>query len=132
MFISLSMVKHWNNGFPKLHYHHQRFVLEDIVCMPFREISPRNGSSSCTHSQTHTYIPILYYIEVIITQATKLASHLKRNSSTLVWLLLSKTFTENWVSKQSFCFVLVLTEEAYSHSGLQTRELGQTPSCQHG
>jgi hypothetical protein len=28
-----------------------------------------------------------------------------------------------------FCFVLFLTEEAYSHGGLRTRELGQTPSC---
>ena len=26
-------------------------------------------------------------------------------------------------------FVLFLTEEAYSHGGLQTRELGQTPLC---
>ena len=27
------------------------------------------------------------------------------------------------------CLFLFLTEEAYSHGGLQTRELGQTPLC---
>ena len=34
-----------------------------------------------------------------------------------------------WVDDLKLVFVLFLTEEAYSHGGLQTRELGQTPLC---
>ena len=35
-------------------------------------------------------------------------------------------------SKKFNSLVLFLTEEAYSHGGLQTRELGQTPLRYHG
>ena len=39
-----------------------------------------------------------------------------------------KYFKNYWVSKATDCFVLFLTEQAWSHGGLWTRELGQDPS----